>query len=299
MLEQDYKELMNEIRPEEAMVEAMVDRQKAGRKVAFFPKMMKIAAAVLCSLVVLAGGVVAADAATDGAVRKLFGFKDSVSNGTMEAKFVERKHAYKNHYSYTLYDENGEMIVHAGRKEDTPMFLFGFELSDEDASYLSVPLTRRELEPEDVYEWHVYYSIHSQVAFLSGDYYGYEYEKGTAEYEEMVQSIEDNLKEIDTSTELGKACARGIQRALEDFKDDRNWKVLPFRIWDKVNLTDKGNWTLRGISYVKVDTEEWMRETEETGRTEFIVEAIGGVKKTYKVKVKSYSPFEYTYEPVE
>lgn len=299
MLEQDYKELMNEVGPEETMVEAMVERQKAGRKVFFFPRMMKTVAAVLCGLVVLAGGVVAVDAATDGAIRKMFGYQDSVSNGNMEAKYVERKHAYKNHYLYTLYDENGEIKVQSGRKVDTPMFLFGFALPDGDEAYLSVPLTRRELEPEDVYEWHVYYSIHSQVAFLSDDYYGYEYEKGTAEYEEMVQSIEDNLKEIDTSTELGKACSRGIQRALEDFKDDRNWKVLPFRIWDKVNLTDKGNWTLRGISYVRVDPEEWKRETEETGRTEFIVEAIGGVKKTYKVKVKSYSPFAYTYEAVE
>lgn len=299
MLEQDYKELMNEVGPEEAMVEAMVERQKAGRKVFFLPRMIKTAAAVLCGLVVLAGGVVAVDAATDGAIRKMFGYQDSVSNGNMEAKYVERKHAYKNHYTYTLYDENGEIKVQSGRKVDTPMFLFGFALPDGDEAYLRVPLVRYELEPEDVYEWHVYDSIHHVVASYSDDYYGDRYEKGTAEYEEMVRNIEDSLKGVDTSTELGKACARGIQRALEDFKEDRNWKVLSFRIRDKVNLTDKGNWTLRGISYAKVDPEEWKRETEETGRTEFMVEAIGGVKKTYKVKVKSYSPFAYTYEAVE
>lgn len=299
MLEQDYKELMNEVGPEEAMVEAMVERQKAGRKVFFLPRMIKTAAAVLCGLVVLAGGVVVVDAATDGAIRKMFGYQDSVSNGNMEAKYVERKHAYKNHYSYILYDENGEKVMHMGRKEDTPMFIFTIELPDGEDLHLGTPLPRRELEPEDVYEWHVYYSIHDMVSYLSDDFYRCGYEKGTAEYEKLVQSIEENMKKIDTSTELGKACARGIQRALEDFKDDRNWKVLQFRIWDKENLTDKGNWTLRGISYVKVDPEEWMRETEETGRTEFMVEAIGGVKKTYNVKVKSYSPFEYTYEAVE
>ncbi len=299
MLEQDYKELMNEVKPEEAMVEAMVERQKAGRTFGFFPRMMKTAAAVLCGLVVLAGSVVVADAATDGAIRKLFGYKDSVSNGNMEAKYVERKLAYKNHYTYTLYDENGEMELQSRRKDNIPMFLFGFALPDGDETYLSVPLVRHELEPEDVYEWHVYDSIHHVVASFSDDYYGCGYEKGTAEYEAMVQSIEDNLKGIDTSTELGKACARGIQRALEDFKDDRNWKVLQFRIWDKENLTDKGNWTLRGISYIKVDLDEWMRETEETGRTEFIVEAIGGVEKTYKVQVSSYDPFAYTYEVIE
>ena len=60
--------------------------------------------------------------ATDGAVRKLFGYQDSVSNGTMEAKFVERKHAYKNHYTYTLYDENENMIVQARLKEDIPIW---------------------------------------------------------------------------------------------------------------------------------------------------------------------------------
>ena len=68
MLEQNYKELMQEIRPDTELVEKMVEAQSKGRKHVVLPKAMKVATAVLCGIVVLAGGVVAVDAAADGAV---------------------------------------------------------------------------------------------------------------------------------------------------------------------------------------------------------------------------------------
>ena len=86
---------------------------------------------------------------------------------------------------------------------------------------------------------------------------------------------------------------------IDDLKENRNIRVLPLQIVDKENLDECGKYTVRGISYVKVDLDEWMRETEENGTKEFIVKADGGVKKNYKVKVSSYSPFVYTYDSVE
>lgn len=296
MLEQDYKELMCEVKPDAALVEKMVEQSKERKRVVL-PKAMKVAAAVLCGLVVLAGGTVAVDAATDGAVRKLFGFQDSVANGMYETKYVERKLEYKNHYSMTLYDENGEKVMGYTSKKDTPVFMFCFEHGDgEVGQNICVTLKQQELEPEDVYIWNVYWVMNSIITDLLEEY---EYEYGSEAYEELVRSIEANWEQIDRSTELGEMCALGVQYALEDLKENRNCRVLSFRIVDKVNLDECGNYTVRGITYVKVDLDEWMRETEENGTTEFTVEADGGVKKTYKIKVRSYSPFIYTYEPVE
>lgn len=257
---------------------------------------MKAAVAVLCGLMVLAGGTVAVDAATGGAVRKLFGFRNSVVNGVYEVEYVERKLEYKNHYRMTLYDENGEKRAGFISKQDTPVFSFRIEYKNVNTGNVFMPLTLRELESEDAYTWRVYWLMNSLVkeALCQG-----RYEYGSEDYEGLVDSIEAGLEEIDCSTELGELCALGIQYAIEDLKENRNCRVLSFRILDKINWDEKGNYTVQGFSYVKVDLDEWMRETEENGTTEFTVEADGGVKKTYKIKVNSYSPFTYTYEPVE
>ncbi len=73
MLQEEYKSFMNEIKPEDGLVEAMVERQNRGRRGFALSKAMKVAVAVMCGLVVLAGGTVVVDAATGGAVRRLFG----------------------------------------------------------------------------------------------------------------------------------------------------------------------------------------------------------------------------------
>ena len=296
MFEQDYKELMQEVRPDAALVEQMVEQSKKRKRLGL-PKAMKVVAAVLCGLVVLAGGTVAVDAATDGAVRKLFGFHDSVGNGVYETEHVEREHEYKNHYSMTMYDEDGNKVMGLMSKKDTPVFMFRFAIENgEVGSGVFVELVQRELEPEDVYTWSVYSALNSDVIYLLEEY---GYENGSAEYEAMVRSLEENWEQIDRSGELGEACALGVKYVIDDLKENRNIRVLPLQIVDKENLDERGKYTVRGISYVKVDLDEWMRETEENGTTEFIVKADGGVKKNYKVKVSSYSPFLYTYDPVE
>jgi len=297
MLKEEYKELMIDVKPDEALVEKMIEAQSKGKNHVVLPKAMKVAAAVLCALAVLVGGTVAVDAATGGAVRAVF--LDSVANGVYKAEYVERKLEYKNHYKMTVYDDNGEEKMGFFSKEDTPVFMFNFAHKNGEETKgtgIIVTLVQRELEPEDAYTWSVYSTMNHVVTDVLKKY---EYESGTKEYEALVRSIELNLEKVDRSTELGEACALGVQYAIEDLKENRNYRVLDFRILDKVNLNERGNYTVRGISYAKIDLDEWMRENEENGTTEFIVEADGGVKKTYKVKVSSFSPFAYTYEPVE
>lgn len=57
-----------------------------------------------------------------------------------------------------------------------------------------------------------------------------------------------------------------------------------------------------GDSYIKVDTDAWEKESEETGTMEFEVEAMGGVPRKYLVTVEAYKPnfsFTYTWIPAE
>ena len=56
MLEQDYKELMQEVRPDAALVEKMVEQSKERKRV-MLPKAMKVATAVLLGLVVAVFGL--------------------------------------------------------------------------------------------------------------------------------------------------------------------------------------------------------------------------------------------------
>ncbi len=294
MSEQEYKDLMQEVRPDTALVEKMVEVQSRKKKV-LFPTVMKVAAAVLCGLVMIAGSAVAVDAATGGgvvqAVRKYFITPDSFKNGTYETEFDEMQLTEKNHYTTTWLDENGEeVLVYVLKNEESQIFEFDFGFGR-----LSMEVMPLELETEAMYPWKVYSGVSNVISTV---YEKNGWERGPVGDEKMVRNLESNLEKIDRSTPFGEACALGVEYVIEDFRENRNCKVLALKIWDGM-YDEYGREKILGFSYVKADLDEWMRETEENGTTEFIAEADGGVKKTYKIKVSSYSPFAYTYEPVE
>ena len=124
MFEQDYNELMKDVAPDAALVKKMVEQQRQSKKTVFFPKAMKVAAAVLCGLVLLAGGTVAVDAATDGGVRRLFGLKDTIAIGTDKVVVKEaepiRGQDFTRVGSYITYDD--EVVFHITSSEDLPVF---------------------------------------------------------------------------------------------------------------------------------------------------------------------------------
>lgn len=290
MLEQDYKELMQEVRPDAELVERMVERATERKRV-MLPNAMKVAAAVLCGLVVLAGGAVAVDAATGGGIKKYFITPASFINGTYETEFDEAQLTEKNHYTTTCRDENGEeVLVYILKNEESQIFEFDFGFGS-----LSMELMPLELETEAMYPWKVYRAVNDAIL---DTYERNGWERGPVGDEKVVRILEANLEKIDRSTEFGEVCALGVEYAIEDFRENRNCRVLALKIWDGT-YDEYGREKILGFSYVKADLDEWMRETEENGATEFVAEADGGVKKTYKIKVSSYSPFTYTYEPVE
>ena len=68
MFEQEYRELMEEVNPDDALVEQTVERYYETKRVFVMPRALKVAAVVFCVLIALAGGTVAVDAATNGSV---------------------------------------------------------------------------------------------------------------------------------------------------------------------------------------------------------------------------------------
>lgn len=283
MLEQDYKELMNEVGPEEAMVEAMVERQKAGRRAAFFPRMMKTAAAVLCGLVVLAGGAVVADAATDGAVRKLFGLKDSVAIGTggVEASFGEDVEDGE----YIRLTDGDELNVKVVVGDDETTY-FVCHLSSTKTT-LQMGFVLDEDDTEEDCAWAIYSFLHNHVSSRRND---------TEFCKSLIVDLEICKEQITGEDLFRNGCIMGIQMMIDDLSAGKATEICSIPVLDYHDEDGDGDmFEYKGDSYVVIYPEDWKKETEENGTTEFVVEAQGGIPGTYLMKVTGYNPLEYTY----
>ena len=163
MLEQDYKEMMREVKPDAALVERMVEQSRE-RKCVVLPKVMKVAAAVLCGLAVLAGGTVAVDAATDGAVRKLFGFQDSFGIGGDAVNITQRvpeegEQEWMSGISVGMtLGQNKETTIEIISSGDDPIFSWYFELGDGNHQFAH----KFEVSTsEEEYAWDLYARLNS------------------------------------------------------------------------------------------------------------------------------------------
>ncbi|MBR2407609.1 MAG: hypothetical protein IKB07_01505 [Lachnospiraceae bacterium] len=287
MLEQDYKELMKEVTPGAALVEKMVEAQSKRRKHVVLPKAMKVAAAVLCGIVVLAGGVVAVDAAADGAVRKLFGLDESVVIGA-EMVSVSKKHLEEDEWSQVNIrrDENGKMICEISSTTDAPIFAWYFEIGT--ASYNQFQNTFKRCDTEEDYAW----SLYECLSRCFSD----RFRKGEFGHEEFLSELERCVEQLDTENAFQRACAQGIQWFMDDLKSEKKTKVLTFPVIDYYDTDGDGDfYEWIGDSYVVVYPEEWKKEYEENGTTEFIVEAEGGMKRTYQITVKDFGSWSLVY----
>lgn len=289
MLEQDYKELMQEVRPDTALVERMVE-QSVGRKRVVLPKAMKVAAAVLCGLVVLAGGTVAVDAATDGAVRKLFGFQDSFGIGGDAVNITQRVPAEGEQewmsgisVGMTL-GQNKKTTIEIVSSGDYPIFSWYFELGDGNHQFAHAFQT---CTSEEEYAWDLYARL-NQV-------YADDYKKGTAYHEDFLAEVTKCMEQIGTETEFKEACVQGIQWFMDDLTAGRNVVVEQWPAYDPVNRTEDGDPIKLGWSFYRFDVDEWKKETEENGTTEFVVESCAGVENKMVYTVESYEPFDCTF----
>lgn len=304
MFQDEYKDLMNEVKPDEVLVEAMVERQKQ-RKVVLLPKAVKVAVAVLCGLIVLTGGTVAVDAATDGAVRKLFGFRDSVVAGADEVKLIlrEEKRGESSIMVGMREGEDGKITTIVKSSQDVPVFtcyigIEGREPSEDDFYHYQVGCPLYHCESKDDYAWAVYYIL---MTMISGN-------REITEYDFMregwINELERIKTEIGTGDDLRDGCAMGVQLAIDELKANtgRNIEILQLNVFDYEDADGDGECCdLRGYSYVRVDKEAWKKESEENGRMEFEVEAMGGIPGKYIITVKGYefSNLYFDAEPVK
>ena len=289
MLEQDYKEMMQEVKPDAALVERMVEQSRE-RKCVVLPKVMKVVAAVLCGLVVLAGGTVAVDAATDGAVRKLFGFKDSIGIGGDAVNIIHRVPAEEEEEWMsgtsvrTTLGQNKEITIEIVSSEDDPEFAWYFELGD-NSSYHATH-TFRASASEEEYAWDMYEYLN--LAFAD------EFKKGTKNHEVFLAELTKCTEQIGTETGFKKACVQGIRWFMDDLTEGRNVVVESWPVYDPVNRTEDGDSILLGRSFYRFDLDEWKKETEKNGTTEFVVESCAGVENKMVYTVASYEPFSCT-----
>ncbi len=286
MLEQNYKELMQEVRPDTALVEKTVEQSKARKRVVL-PKAMKVAAAVLCGLVVLAGGTVAVDAATDGAVRKLFGLTDSVAIGA-EMISVSKERLEEDDWSQVNIrkDENGKMICEISSTSDVPIFAWYFEIGN--TSYNQFQNTFYRCNTEEDYAW----SLYECLSRIFSD----RFRKGKFGHEEFLSELEQCVEQLDTENSFQRACAQGIQWFMDDLKTEKKTKVLSIPVIDYYDTDGDGDfYEMIGDSYVVVYPEDWKKEYEENGTTEFMVEAKGGILRTYLITVKDFANWSAIY----
>lgn len=289
MLEQDYKELMQEVKADEALVERMVELQGQGRKRVVLPRVMKTVAAVLCGLVVLAGGTVAVDAATDGGVRKLFGFQDSFGIGGDSVKFTRRVPSEDEQewmagmsVGMTL-GQNKETTIEIVSSGANPIFSWYFELGN---GIHQFGHAFEMASSEEEYAWELYHRLNLV--------YADKFKVGTKYHEDFLAELTKCKEQIGTEDGFRRACIQGIQWFMDDLTEGGNVVVDAWPACDPVNRTEDGEVIQIGWSFYRFDLDEWEKETEENGTTEFVVEACAGVENKMVYTVESYEPFEFT-----
>lgn len=286
MLEQNYKEMMQVVKPDTALVEKMVEQSKERKRI-ILPKAMKVAATVLCGLVVLAGGTVAVDAATDGAVRKLFGLGESVVIGA-EMVSVSKERLEDDDWSQVNIrkDENGKMTCEISSTSDAPIFAWYFEIGT--TSYNQFQNTFKRCDTEEDYAW----SLYECLSRCFSD----RFRKGTSGHEEFLSELEQCVEQLDTENAFQRACAQGIQWFMDDLTSEKKTKVLAIPVIDYYDTDGDGDiYDVIGDSYVVIHPEDWKKEYEENGTTEFMVEAQGGIPRTYLIEVKDFGSWRATY----
>lgn len=302
MFEKEYKAMMEDVVPETALVEALVERQKQGKKPVFVPKAMKVAAAVLCGFLLLGGSVVAVDAATDGGIRKLFGLKNTVAFGTDKVvmKEAEPKRGQDFTRVGTYINDNGEMVFHITSSEDIPVFAARFEFEGDFEKYgkycMQIGMPLRYCETKEDVAWAVY-----KACFTIA-------ERRVREEEKLREMLIKEFKKLQEETGSGDmikdGIVLGIQYAIDaiEAREGKNIEILRFQVPDTKDFDGDGDTEeIRGYAYYKVDKDAWEKESAETGKMEFVVEAMGGIPGKYLVTVKGYefSTLYYSATPLE
>lgn len=217
MFQNDYKDYMNTVKPDASLVEAMVEEQKNSKsgKVA---RNFKVPAAVFAGILLLCGGTVAVDAATDGGIQRLLGIKESIGNGAVKTEFVLTEPTEEQPYGGSLESviaEDGTVTAVIKSMEDVPFFTCYFAVDEEHWSF-QLACSLQNCETKEEFSEKVY----RQFALVFKDF-----KLNESRAKKVIDNLELIKQEIGTGTAMQDGCAMGVQLAIDDLKAGKN--VVP------------------------------------------------------------------------
>ena len=191
-------------------MEAMVEEEKKST-CSGHVRMFRVAAAVFCGILLLSGGTVAVDAATNGGIQKLLGLKDSIDAGERDAEFVLIEPTEEYPYGGTLETktaEDGTLITVIKSTDDAPVFTCHFD-GGEGYGDFTFACSLKNCETEEDFAEMVYRQF---ALALKG------YKPKASVVGEVIEKLELIKQDIGTGTAMQDGCAMGLQRAMDDLK---------------------------------------------------------------------------------
>lgn len=306
MFKDEYQDYMSEVRPENSLVESMVEAQRNQRsqRTVKPARAVRVAAAALCGLLVFSGGTIAVDAATGGGVQRLLRLKDSISVGEVKTEFVltETEENYDNamednsmemgqetvhHHVNSMeskIDEDGNVTTVITSSDDAPVFHCYISSEDENTVFQCAGSLKDCVTEED-YALTVYVQLEQMFNMYVRN------NKKMCEW--IVEELAQLKQEIGSGTDMQDGCAAGVQLMIDDLKSnyDGTESIVKIHAVDLKDEDGDGDRTeVVGLSLVRIDFNAWKEETERTGKTEFKVETFAGVPGTYRFEMFSYGP---------
>ena len=296
MFKDEYQDYMSEVKPEDSLVESMVELQRNQRsqRTVRPARAVRVAAAVLCGLLVFSGGTIAVDAATGGGVQRLLGLKDSISVGAVKTEFVlaekqenqgdslEMGHNNLNSMESKL-DEEGNVTTVITASDDVPIFSCYISAEDKSWIYQCASSLKGCVTQEDI-ALTVYVDLEGMFDSVRNF---------PKRCNEIIAELERIKQEIGSGTDMQDGCVAGVQLMIDDLKSnhDGTENIVKVHAIDIMDEDGDGNRAeMVGFSLVRIDFNAWKEETERSGKTVFEVKAIAGVPGTYRFEMFSYGP---------
>lgn len=219
MFNDEYKARMEQIKPDVASVERILAKSKTMKKRSTVASVARVAALALCGILVLGGGVVAADAATDGAISRALGFGDSIIVAEDGNHIEELEDGTVELVGEVNGSTAGAELRLDITNEDRPVLFLAFTLKETkqglDIASIAQPMETFEKCGKSYME-QAYEATKRFITNITEKRPEYAYGQSGAAI--LVERLEEQVKLVDGDTDLLKGCALGIQQAVDEFK---------------------------------------------------------------------------------
>jgi len=240
---------------------------------------------VFCGIFLLCSGTIAADAATNGGIQRLFGLKDSVGIGAANTEFVHKEPEAGQNDGYSMElrrAEDGTVTTVIKAVVDEPMFSCYISAVDNDWNY-QISTSLKHCVTKEEFAWKIYAQLVQVFESVRAN---------KTMCNEIADELEKVKKEAGTGTDLQDGCVLGMQFMIDDLRKHSGMvKIVETVLYDFQDVDDDGDREeVLGLSFLKLDFEAMKFETEKTGKKEFEVETAAGISGRYCVKVEMYEP---------